>query len=210
MNRKTETQKTWEKVAELFESKFMDLSIYNNAYDELLVQLAKSNVSVLELGCGRGNISKYLLNNHKHLKLLGIDYASNMIELAKKNNPEAEFRCMDIININQLNQEFNAIVCGFCIPYLSVEECHDLFYNSTNLLSKSGLLFLSFVEGNYQDSRYISGGTGDRTFFYYYKKDDLKEDLEKQNFIVKTIIETDYEKANGLIEKHISIIASKN
>ena len=108
------------------------------------------------------------------------------------------------------NQEFNAIVCGFCIPYLSVEECHDLFYNSTNLLSKSGLLFLSFVEGNYQDSRYISGGTGDRTFFYYYKKDDLKEALEKQNFIVKTIIETDYEKANGLIEKHISIIANKN
>ena len=43
------TFKTWDKIAELYQEKFMDLDLYNDSYDALC-DLLSDNASVLELG----------------------------------------------------------------------------------------------------------------------------------------------------------------
>ncbi|TCV19528.1 hypothetical protein EDC17_100450 [Sphingobacterium alimentarium] len=45
-----------------------------------------------------------------------------MIELAKKNNPTAHFDVMDSRHIGELTDSYDAIICGFCLPYLSDQE----------------------------------------------------------------------------------------
>lgn len=45
-----------------------------------------------------------------------------MIELAKKNNPTAYFDVMDSRHIGELTDSYDAIICGFCLPYLSDQE----------------------------------------------------------------------------------------
>ena len=56
MDKYKETFKTWNKVASLYEDKFMDLDLYNNTYD-YFCELVKDNAKILEIGCGPGNIT---------------------------------------------------------------------------------------------------------------------------------------------------------
>ena len=89
-----ETFETWNKVALLYQEKFMHLDIYNSTYDAFLGSLPKSS-TVLEIGCGPGNISRHLLSERPDLQLLGTDIAPNMLQLAAANNPTATFLQLD-------------------------------------------------------------------------------------------------------------------
>jgi hypothetical protein len=42
---------------------------------------------------------------------------------------------------------YDGIVCGFCLPYLSQDECLQLMKDSYHLLNENGMIYLSFVEG---------------------------------------------------------------
>ena len=67
----------------------MNLDIYNDTYDLFCDKIEKINPQVLEIGCGPGNITRYILSKRPDLKIYGIDIAPNMIKLAKENNPTA-------------------------------------------------------------------------------------------------------------------------
>jgi len=136
---------------------------------------------LLEIGCGPGNITQYLLEKNSDFDILGIDIAPNMIELAKKNNPTADFAVMDTREINTLNSKYDGIIAGFCLPYLSQTECEDLILNSYELLNDNGVIYLSFVEGNGEESGFKVGKAG-RVYFYYHNINDLKDKLIKKNF----------------------------
>ena len=48
------------------------------------VLLYNPNSKIWEIGCGPGNITKYILSKLPDLNIFGIDIAPNRIELAKK------------------------------------------------------------------------------------------------------------------------------
>jgi 2-polyprenyl-3-methyl-5-hydroxy-6-metoxy-1,4-benzoquinol methylase len=209
MDKYQESFYTWNKIAEIYEDKFMDLDLYNDTYDVFLNLIPKTNSSVLEIGCGPGNISKYLLTKNSDLKIKGIDISEKMIELAGKNNPSAEFEIMDTREIHCLNDNFDAIMCGFCIPYLSQSDCLKLIIDCKKLLNASGVLYLSFVEGDYGNSGFISGSNGDRTYFYYHNLDYFKKELMANSFEINKLFLKNYKKADGTKENHTILILKK-
>jgi trans-aconitate methyltransferase len=109
MDRYKETFETWNKVASLYEDKFMDLDLYNDSYDFICNLITKDNAKLLEIGCGPGNITKYLLSKRPDFNIFGIDIAPNMIELAKKNNPAASFAMMDSSKFPTLKQNMTEL-----------------------------------------------------------------------------------------------------
>jgi len=204
------TFETWNKIAQLYENKFMDLDIYNDTYDIFCNSLKKHNASILEIGCGPGNITKYLLTKNPDLNIKGIDISENMVELARKNNPSAKFEIMDTRKIHRINEKFDAIVCGFCIPYLSQSDCLKLITDCKNLLTESGILYLSFVTGNYENSGFITGSGGGRTYFYYHNLDYLEKELNANNFETNELLLKNYKKADGTAEIHTILISKKS
>ena len=182
---------------------------YQETFDVFLDLIPKTNSSVLEIGCGPGNITKHLLTKNTDLKIKGIDISENMIELAAKNNPSAEFEIMDTREIHYINDNFYGIVCGFCIPYLSQLDCLKLITDCKNLLNNSGILYLSFTEGNYEDSGFISGSSGDRTYFYYHNLDYLKKELKANYFETIELLVKNYKKNDGSRENHTVLILKK-
>ena len=96
----------------------MDVSLYHESLNAF-VSILPQNAKVLELACGPGNLTRYLVDKRKDLQVLATDLAEKMLELARGNVPEAVFQKMDCRDISLLNQTFDALVVGFCLPYLS-------------------------------------------------------------------------------------------
>ena len=134
-----ETFETWNKVASLYQEKFMGLKLYNDTYDLICNVVIKNKATILEIDCGPGNITKYLLSKRPDFNIFGIDIAPNMIELAKINNPKANFAVMDSRNISEIETKYDAIVCGFCLPYLSETDSQKLIFEANYLLNDSAV-----------------------------------------------------------------------
>lgn len=210
MNHHQETLETWNKVAALYQEKFMDLDLYNESYDVFCNAINVDKADILEIGCGPGNISKYILSKRPDFRLIGIDYAPNMVKLAQKNIPNASFRVMDCKDIRSIDKKFDGIVGGFCLPYLTPEECAQLISDANYLLNKSGVLYLSFVEGDPEQSGYKTGSSGDRTYFYYHQQQVLNNYLKQFGFTERKTFFVEYSHLRETKEVHTIILAGKD
>ena len=209
MDRYKETFETWNKVASLYQDKFMNLDLYNETYDFICNTIIKEKAKILDIGCGPGNITKYILSRRPEFDVFGIDIAPNMIELAKINNPTASFAVMDCREIDRITTKYDAIVCGFCLPYLSQADSQKLITDSYHLLNESGLIYISFVEGDSRKSGFQISSSGDRSYFYFHDLEDLKTQLIKNKFEVLKIFKVEFKKTEIEIETHTIVIGKK-
>jgi SAM-dependent methyltransferase len=209
MDRYKETFETWNKVASLYQDKFMDLDLYNDTYNFICNSITGNNEKILEIGCGPGNITKYLLSQRPDFDIFGIDIAPNMIELAKNNNPTASFAIMDCRNIDNITTKYNGIVCGFCLPYLSHTDSHKFIKDCYNLLNEDGLIYISFVEGDPNKSDFQIASSGDRSYFYFHNLDHLKTKLIESQFDEFNIFKVEYKRSESESEIHTILTARK-
>lgn len=204
------TISTWNKIAALYEEKFMDISLYNNSYDEFCELVVEAVPVLLEIGCGPGNITKYILNRLPNAKILATDVAPDMLELTKKNNPEVTIKQLDARSVSTLTETFDGIIIGFCIPYIDQEACNLLLKACYSRLHNHGIVYLSFIEGNYNDSGFQKGSTGDQAYVYYYSILQLKQMCLAANFEVLSEKSIAYQKGTGQTENHIVLILKKS
>jgi 2-polyprenyl-3-methyl-5-hydroxy-6-metoxy-1,4-benzoquinol methylase len=209
MDNYKETFETWNKVASLYQDKFMDLDLYNDSYDCICKAIVKDKAKILEIGCGPGNITKYLLSRRPDFDIYGIDIAPNMIALAQKNNPAARFSVMDVRNIDGLKTEYDGIICGFCLPYLSQTDRFKLITDCYKLLNENGLLYLSFVEGDPTKSDFQVGSSGDRVYFYFHDLNELKTQLIENKFDELQTFKVAYKKSATETDIHTIVTAKK-
>lgn len=188
----------------------MDLAYYNESYDLFCKLIKNKQPKILELGCGPGNITKHILKMLPDAELMAVDVSENMLSLAKQNNPGATFLKLDIRHINEIQQTFDAVIGGFCIPYISAIEVEQLIQNCNHLLEKNGILYLSFVEGDPSKSGFEIGSSGDRSYFYYHELDHLLHQLQKNDLQLVKIMPVKFLRKNGAAEMHTIIIAEKS
>jgi 2-polyprenyl-3-methyl-5-hydroxy-6-metoxy-1,4-benzoquinol methylase len=209
MDRCKETIESWNKTAKLYQDKFMHLNLYNTSYDYFIDSIPKYKASILDVGCCLSNITKYLLTKRPDYIVQGIDAATNMIELAKHNNPTANFKVMDGRHMRELKINYDGIVCGFCLPYLSEDEVVKLISDAHYLLHNDGLLYLSFVEGDYEKSGFQTGSSGDRLYFYYYSIYQLRKAFTDIGFTELKSFTFNYNKTDNTDERHTVLILKK-
>ncbi|MBK9016952.1 MAG: class I SAM-dependent methyltransferase [Saprospiraceae bacterium] len=204
--------KVWDNLAAVYQDKFMDMELYNDTYNAFIQLLEKPKSQIFEIGCGPGNITRYLLTKRPDFQITGIDMAPNMVELAKKNNPTAQFMVMDCREIDSLdNHHYDAIVCGFCLPYLSKEETAKLIRDSAALLNDGGLFYCSAIEDDYEKSGYETSSDGRfKIYVYYHEADFLEASLKESGFELVDVKRKIYPKPGGVIATHLILIARKN
>lgn len=204
-----ETFESWDKLASLYQEKFMDLDLYNGSYDWFCHLMDADKPVLLDIGCGPGNITKYLLSKRPGMDITGIDISPNMIALAKINNPDAHFELMDVRHISRIRTKFDGIISGFCLPYLTRADGCKLIEDACRLLNPKGVIYFSFVQDDTREFDCLTAGTGDRTYFYYYRLEDLKEQIRKNKCGDIKVFELAYRKSENLTETHTVLIARK-
>lgn len=204
------TFNAWNKAAAAYEDKFMELELYNHSYDTFCAQLAKPNASILEIGCGPGNITRYLLQQRPDYQITATDVAPDMLALAKKNHPTAQIMQMDARMLHTLPNKYDGIVVGFCLPYLSQTDAAKLIKDSAALLNKDGLIYLSAIEGDSSRSGFETGSKPEfKMYVYYHQETALRQQLENNQFEVIAVEKIAYHKTSEVTDTHLVIIARK-
>jgi len=182
MDKSLNAAHVFNKSAQLYQEKYMDVSLYHDSLNTFCNYIPHKNATILELACGPGNVTKYLLKQQPEFKILGTDVAPNMIALAKANNPNATFKVMDCRTIGSLKEKYNAIMCGFCLPYLSKEEVLQLITDASKIIQDNGVIYISTIEGDYSNSKLEKGSTGDEIYMHYHQAEYVTEALKNNGF----------------------------
>lgn len=199
----------FDKRAVQYQDKFMDVALYHDSFDLFCNSIPKQAAAVLEIACGPGNITRYLLQKRPDFHLLGIDLAPNMLDLARTNNPQAEFMLMDGRDILTLNELFDGIMCGFCLPYLSREEAVKMIGDAARLLAPGGVFYISTMEDDYARSGFQRSSAGDELYMYYHQADYLVNALDTNGFKVIDLQRKQYPATDGSTTTDLIIIAER-
>lgn len=108
------------------------------------VSLLKTKSLVLDVGCGAGIKSRYLLN--KGLKVVGIDFSAKMIEIAKREVPAATFYVMDIKNLGGLSEIFDGILAQAVLLHIPKVEVAAVIGGLKAKLKDGGYLYIAVKE----------------------------------------------------------------
>jgi SAM-dependent methyltransferase len=187
------------------------MDLYNDTYKLFCNLIEKKNARIFEIGCGPGNITKYLLTQRPDFKMSAIDFAPTMVELARELNPLAQFEVMDCREIAKIESHYDAIICGFCAPYLTKMECIKLIQDAAVLLKQDGIFYISCIEGNYPDSKMEQSSDGQfNMMVYVHEESYLVDALKESKFELLKIFKKEYTKSDGKISIHLILLAKRN
>ena len=77
-----------------------------------------SEISILDAGCGEGFIDALLIDNYSSIRITGLEFAEEAIEIARKMNPKAEYVQSDITKMPFDDQSFDIVICTEVLEHL--------------------------------------------------------------------------------------------
>ncbi|MBN2306833.1 methyltransferase domain-containing protein [Candidatus Peregrinibacteria bacterium] len=110
-------------------------------FDHFLAYTRK-HAKVLDLGCGTGRLYEFL--QPKEVTYLGVDHNSHLLELARKNFPEAAFRLDDITDLKLEEEAFDNIFCIAAFHHIPTKKMRrKVLKDLEKILKPDGILILT-------------------------------------------------------------------
>lgn len=176
--------------ADLYHQKFGQLEALEDAI-HLFCKHLSNQASVLELGCGPGNVLKYINDLMPNVQLEGWDIAENMIEIAKNSLPNHLFKVKDAEQFLNENRRFEGLVFSFCAPYISSSALESVLLKINDQLVDGGVLMFATMIGRADSSGWF--GEGERKLYTY-----IHEEKTLRNLFTSLSWKTLYEKKNAV------------
>jgi len=123
-----------------------EYSLIENRHNAVIEVLKKypSNSSLLDVGCGTGQLA--IQASQMGWSSLGVDFASEMIDICNQNNvaagTNAEFRCASIFDTELDEKSFDVISAQGFIEYISMNQLDDFLSISSKMLKDNGRIAL--------------------------------------------------------------------
>lgn len=98
---------------------------------------------ILDIGCGRGEISKILNGNNVY----SIDIAKSDLQVAKQRNPDGNFVHADALHLPFRERMFQKIVCIEVLQYIKKDQ--TALQEISRVLAEKGTVFLTVPNKNF-------------------------------------------------------------
>jgi len=197
--------------AEEYTERFDNVGAYIDHLNFFCDRIKSDKPDILELACGPGNITRYLKRRFAVSRILAVDLAPKMIEIAQEALPEVDFRLMDIRKISEIDEKFDAIMCSFGLPFLSKTDAARLIADCSDCLRHGGVLYISTMEGDETRAGFeptsFSGNAA--IYFNYHRQHDLEFAFQQNGFELTRVNLQDYIEPDGSITIDMIFIATK-
>ncbi len=127
-----------------------------SAYDykeELKGLNLSPGATVLDAGCGAGNVTAYLATLAEGVQVTGWDISKERVSILKqkyKNNSSLQFEVQDLLS-PQNSSKFDLILCRYVFHHFPSAQTQTLLSNLTRFLKPNGILRVVEMEGLFSD-----------------------------------------------------------
>ena len=101
-------------------------------YKVICNEILDEECSLLDLGCGCGDLYDYIKTNNYSINYTGIDLSAKMITSAQRAYPSGTFTCLDLETIC-INNKYDYIVASGVFN-LKLEDHHDYMINTLKIM----------------------------------------------------------------------------
>ena len=175
---------TFDRLADKYAERFMHFRHYEETFEKILRYFHAEHGKVLDIGCGPGNISAWLTSKRPELQITGTDLSPAMVNLARQHVPFGNFQVLDARDTHKVDGSYDLIVCGFCIPYLDIADTRLLLTRIAERLKPSGILYLSYIDGDPANNGLQTNGNGDSVFSHYYTATLMAEMMASAGLVI--------------------------
>jgi SAM-dependent methyltransferase len=143
------TQTSYDQVAREYAEKFkdeMDDKPFDRDCLERLIREVGTLVPICDLGCGPGQIARYL--HRQGAQTLGVDLSPGMIAEAQRLNPEIPFHQGDMLSLPDPDNSWGGIAAFYCIIHIPRERIADALREMKRVLKPGGVLLITFHIGD--------------------------------------------------------------
>jgi len=152
----------------------------NKALLSKFIKYIPKKCMVLDLGCGAGiPIDKYLVN--KGYKVIGIDFAEDMLKLARKNVKKARFFKMDITRMVFPSNYFDAAISFYAIIHIPRKK-HSKIYKILHRILKPNAIMLLNASGTKTWEETVKDYLGVPMYWSFYNPKKTLKIVEEKGF----------------------------
>jgi SAM-dependent methyltransferase len=149
---------------------------------EKFINLIPKKGNILDLGCGPGHHSRVFVDNGFNVE--GIDLSTEMIAIAKKEVTGANFKVVDILDLNLKKESFDGIWASASLLHVPKKNLKSVLKQLKSALTIEGVLYISLKKGEgsevLKDNRY--GGVD--KYYVYYQLEEIEKILASIDFKV--------------------------
>ncbi|MFX1574475.1 MAG: class I SAM-dependent methyltransferase [Promethearchaeota archaeon] len=136
---------------------------------------------ILDLGCGTGHESMRL--HSLGAEVVGVDFSSESLKIARKRNPECTFILKDYFELDKSIGLFDGIFSSGSIIHISYEKLPKLFEILFHIVKNNGFLELIIQKGEGQRIReHIIKNEKIERIIYFFTLQQLKPILRQFSF----------------------------
>lgn len=136
--------------------------------------------TLLDVGCGLGNLFQFIHSKNINVKYTGIDILKEMIDRASANNPDGTFMFLDIFNDNPFPEKSFDVIYTSGIFNLNLGNNKDFLSKAIGLFAKTAREAIVFnllhIASPDREDRY-----------YYFDPDEVKKIIDDLSFGFKSI-----------------------
>ena len=169
--------------AKEYSEKFNDVSAYE-PFLKQFVSMLNHGAKVVDIACGPGNVTGFLLQCRNDLHIECVDIAPAMIEIVKDKFPAIDCHVCDIKNYKLPINHYDGVICSFGLPFLSKKETAQFLYNISAGLKKNGVAYLSTMKGNSEGFEKTSFSSDMEVYFIYHNKNFLDAVIQSTGLII--------------------------
>jgi len=168
-----EVRRAYDNIASIYDKKRKDEIIYNDYIEKpATLSLLKGikGKKILDLGCGTGALSKILKNRGAIVS--GIDISPKMINIAKRNVKNVEFKIGSFYKIPYKSSSFDIVVASLVMHYAS--DLNKSFKEVKRVLKRDGVFIFSSDNSVLHITKRMKGKPRNyRVFGDYFKENKL-------------------------------------
>lgn len=148
----------------------------------------KPNSTIIDLGCGSGYITHFFKD--RDFNTIGIDFSSEMINIAKEKFPDTDFRVYDFLKISDYfdNNSVDGVIAIYSLYFVPRDGFSNFLQSLSNIMKDGGKFLFVTQAGN--GERYVMTplmeecNLNEKMYVNCYSKEDLEHLLEENNFVV--------------------------